>query len=323
MREWNCNNALHVSTWHVTSPLSISLIDCPVSHLTLHYRDWGIHFGDNYVTDDVIVHEWAHGYTQTNNGLIYEFESGALNEAFSDIFGEAADILNADTDDTSAMRTVWPTQCRSDFSGYWFEESAGSDAGARWAMGEDVFNDGDDGALRDMYRPECNLLPSTTDSKYYICAPFSDNGGVHQNSGVLNHLFAVLLDGGEYADPAGGANLEVYGLGFVKTLNLMFRVHETLTSTSQFMDFAIAANAVCDDNVGDVLYAPNLLNDTVYASDERLSTADCANVARAVSGSGMDSADDFCPNVYCKSQYNCDFAECPESTVDLFHEVLG
>ncbi len=49
---------------------------------------WGIHFGTGYITDDVISHEWAHGYTQTLNGLIYMGESGAMNEAYSDIFGE-------------------------------------------------------------------------------------------------------------------------------------------------------------------------------------------------------------------------------------------
>lgn len=50
---------------------------------------WGIHFGSGYITDDVVPHEWSHGYTQTGCGLIYAMESGAMNEAFSDIFGES------------------------------------------------------------------------------------------------------------------------------------------------------------------------------------------------------------------------------------------
>lgn len=36
---------------------------------------------------DIIAHELTHGVTQTSAGLIYQTESGALNESFSDIFG--------------------------------------------------------------------------------------------------------------------------------------------------------------------------------------------------------------------------------------------
>src|SRR5262245_4068883 len=43
--------------------------------------------GDNYeCTDDWLAHEFTHGYTQFTCGLQYLNESGALNEAFSDIF---------------------------------------------------------------------------------------------------------------------------------------------------------------------------------------------------------------------------------------------
>jgi len=37
---------------------------------------------------DVVGHELAHGVTEHTAGLIYEFQPGALNESFSDIFGE-------------------------------------------------------------------------------------------------------------------------------------------------------------------------------------------------------------------------------------------
>ena len=37
---------------------------------------------------DVVGHELSHGVTEKTAGLIYELQSGALNEAFSDIFGE-------------------------------------------------------------------------------------------------------------------------------------------------------------------------------------------------------------------------------------------
>jgi hypothetical protein len=40
---------------------------------------------------DVSAHEVSHGYTEQNSGLIYDNQSGGMNEAFSDIAGEAAD----------------------------------------------------------------------------------------------------------------------------------------------------------------------------------------------------------------------------------------
>ncbi len=45
-------------------------------------------------TDDIIAHEWTHGFTESTHGLIYLWQSGALNESYSDIFGEVVDLLN-------------------------------------------------------------------------------------------------------------------------------------------------------------------------------------------------------------------------------------
>ena len=51
-------------------------------------------FCEGTATDDVTAHEWVHAYTDSTHGLIYAWQSGALNEAFSDIFGEVVDLLN-------------------------------------------------------------------------------------------------------------------------------------------------------------------------------------------------------------------------------------
>lgn len=40
---------------------------------------------------DVVAHELTHGVTERTSGLIYQYESGALNEAWSDIFGALVD----------------------------------------------------------------------------------------------------------------------------------------------------------------------------------------------------------------------------------------
>jgi uncharacterized protein (TIGR03382 family) len=46
------------------------------------------------IEDDIVAHEWTHAYTQYTHNLIYAWQSGALNEAYSDIFGESIDIVN-------------------------------------------------------------------------------------------------------------------------------------------------------------------------------------------------------------------------------------
>ncbi len=52
----------------------------------------------NYCTgvtgDDTVAHEWGHAYTEATSGLIYQWQSGAMNEAYSDIWGETVDMLN-------------------------------------------------------------------------------------------------------------------------------------------------------------------------------------------------------------------------------------
>ena len=53
-----------------------------------------ISFCPGFATDDVTAHEWGHAYTEYMHGLIYEWQSGALNESYSDIWGETVDRIN-------------------------------------------------------------------------------------------------------------------------------------------------------------------------------------------------------------------------------------
>ncbi len=52
----------------------------------------------NYCTgvtgDDTVAHEWGHAYTESTSGLIYQWQAGAMNEAYSDVWGETVDMLN-------------------------------------------------------------------------------------------------------------------------------------------------------------------------------------------------------------------------------------
>ncbi|MDQ3175869.1 MAG: hypothetical protein M3Q91_19510, partial [Acidobacteriota bacterium] len=59
-----------------------------------------ISFCPGLTTDDVTGHEWTHAYTDYTHNLIYAWQPGALNEAYSDIYGETVDLINGRGTDT-------------------------------------------------------------------------------------------------------------------------------------------------------------------------------------------------------------------------------
>lgn len=176
-------------------------------------------------SDDVIAHEWGHAYTQYTSGLIYAYQSGAMNESFSDIWGETIDLLNGyeDLDDDHTLRT----SCNS------------SD---RWRMGEDASAFG--GAIRDMWNPPCNGDPGKVTDGQYKCGE-ADSGGVHSNSGIPNHAYALLVDGGAYNGQV------INGIGFTKAAHIFWRAQsQYLTATSDFDVLADALEAAATDLIG-------------------------------------------------------------------------
>jgi len=114
-------------------------------------------YGDGFpAADDVDAHELTHAVTEFTANLFYYMQSGALNESYSDIFGEAVNLGNGSGTDTPVVR---------------------------WQMGEDVPGFG---AIRDMMDP--TLFGDTgkmSDSGQFVRDdPGSDQGGVHSISGV-------------------------------------------------------------------------------------------------------------------------------------------
>ena len=82
----------------------------------------------------------------------------------------------------------------------------------RWLSGEDDTG----GAIRDMWNPTCYTDPDKVTSEYYMCGT-SDGGGVHTNSGVPNHAFALLVDGGSFN------GYDINGIGLTKAFHLYWR----------------------------------------------------------------------------------------------------
>lgn len=138
---------------------------------------------------DITGHELTHGVTEKTASLWYEYQSGALNESISDVFG-------------SMVKQYADNQKAKD---------------ADWLIGQGLFRDPEGArALRDMANPGT----AYTDNKYigsdpqpkdmdgYVDLPNTadgDFGGVHINSGIPNRAFYLAATSvGEYSwDPAG------------------------------------------------------------------------------------------------------------------------
>jgi len=209
-------------------------------------------------SDDVIAHEWGHAYTQFTSDLIYAYQSGAINESYSDIWGETVDLLNnyEDTGENLTVRTT--ASCTS----------------ARWKIGEDASAFG--GAIRDMWNPPCNGDPGKLTDGQYRCGE-GDAGGVHSNSGVPNHAYALIVDGGTYNGQVIG------GLGFIKAAHIFWRAQSVyLTATSDFDNLADALEAACADLVGVNLQGLSTTSTAAGLSGQIITVADCQNVTKAL-----------------------------------------
>jgi Zn-dependent metalloprotease len=171
-------------------------------------------YGEGFASaDDVVAHELTHAVTSYTARLYYYMQSGALNEAFSDIFGETVDLLNG-----------------------------GDSPDDRWLVGEDL----PIGAIRDMMEPNRGWQPASLSDEFFDCgSPGSDHGGVHTNSGVPNRAYSLAADGGSFN------GLTVNGIGLAKAGKIQYRVlTEYLVSSSDFADYYDAVNQACTDLVG-------------------------------------------------------------------------
>jgi Zn-dependent metalloprotease len=133
-----------------------------------------------FVEDSVIGHEMSHGVVQHSGGLVYQGQSGALNESFADVFG-------AMTRQYRERKGVYESD---------------------WLIGKGILGPEINGqALRSMKLPgtayDDALLgqdPQPYHMDFYVNTT-EDNGGVHINSGIPNHafyLYCMLIGGNSW-----------------------------------------------------------------------------------------------------------------------------
>ena len=251
------------STMH--SVLNDPQINCP----NANWNGVSTNYCNGTSNDDIVAHEWSHAYTETTHNLIYQWQSGALNEAYSDIFGETIDLLNGAGTDS-------PVTARS--AGGCSQFGVGSpsvDNSYRWLMGEDSTAFG--GAIRDMWNPTCYGDPGKVSDTQYHCAT-TDAGGVHSNSGVPNHMYALLVDGGTYNGQT------ITAIGLTKAAHLYWRAQTVYqTPATGFSEHADAIEQSCQDLIGVNLVALTT-SGTGWGnlSGEIFTNADCQEVADAI-----------------------------------------
>ena len=212
-----------------------------VSYVNAYWDGAQFYFGDGDNSEatslavlDVAAHEYTHAVTDYTADLVYSYESGALNESFSDVMGACVEFY-----------------AEADGRGLYPSKSPGT---ADWLCGEDCWLSSV--ALRDLRNPRNtatvgagNEQPSRYRGTYWYTGT-GDNGGVHYNSGVQNFFFYLLCEGGSGNNDGIAYNLT--GIGVTNAQRVAFRALTVYCTSSTDYNAVRSAwiSAAMDLNAG-------------------------------------------------------------------------
>ncbi|WP_158398641.1 lectin-like protein [Faecalibacterium prausnitzii] len=169
-------------------------------------------------TIDVLGHEYTHAVAQSISRLNYKGESGALAEAYGDIFGEIIEDWYNDSPKI-VYRDIfrhWDTPVESSLK--WL------DGDVAWSMGMNE---------RNLATPQTNGLPVTYCGENWHDTENSkdDHGGVHANSTVISHAAYLMTQ--PSVDETKYESLSTYDLAqlFYKAL---YGISKSDTNFSEF-----------------------------------------------------------------------------------------
>lgn len=197
-----------------------SYVHCDYSYVNAYWDGQGMYFGDGdgvettaLTSTDIVAHEFTHGVTEYTAGLEYSSESGALNEAYSDIFGATIDFYaNPST--------------------------------ANFLMADQIFISG--GAFRNMANPNQYQNPDTYLGDFWDYAE-----EVHCNSGVMNYWYYLLSSGGTGVNDLGNS-FSVNGIGLDAAAAIAYRALSVyLTPYSTYSDASYYTILAATDLYGD------------------------------------------------------------------------
>lgn len=132
---------------------------------------------------DIVGHELTHGVINYTSGLLYQNESGALNESFADMMGTAVEFFH--------------------------QPPGNGPLRADYLSGEDVVTPG---GGRSMENPAAYGQPDHYSRRVVFAVPTAsnDNGGVHTNSGIGNQAYYLAIQGG--TNRTSGISVQGVGL---------------------------------------------------------------------------------------------------------------
>jgi hypothetical protein len=174
-------------------------------------------FGDAYPYAgalDVVAHEATHGVTHFSCDLLYQDQSGALNEALSDIFGELVEEYAIGSTDWLHGAVLGPGR-----------SSRNLKSPALTQIGNTGY-----------YYPGRMSKYYSRDSPLLQLYDYQDYGGVHFNCTIVSHAFYLLAEG------LSGA------IGTTDAAKIFYRAQtEHLVQNSQFMDARLACIASAEE----------------------------------------------------------------------------
>ncbi len=217
-----------------------------------------------FVSIDVTGHEFTHGVVQYTAGLIYQGESGALNESFADIMGTAIEFYASSSPD--------------------------------WLCGEDfILTPPYYG--RSMSNPNACSDPDTYNGSYWADPSniYNDHGGVHINSGVQNFWFYLLSQGGSGTNDISHS-YSVTGIGINSATRIAYRnLAYYLGTNSNYMNSYYGSLQAAEDLFGSTSAQVSAVRAAWYAvgigsNTQCSSTITDANTFRNLSGSFSDGS---------------------------------
>ncbi|MEP7144930.1 MAG: M4 family metallopeptidase [Ferruginibacter sp.] len=176
---------------------------------------------DDYNSLDIIAHEFTHAVTAASAQLVYEKETGALNESYSDILG--------------ASCLAWRFGINGSTWLIGFARKDPSNGNSLWIRDMSNPNHKNPATPISVPQPDTYLSKSFWIGTTLAVDTSGDNWGVHTNSGVQNYMYYLLVNGGvgvnDNANP-----FSVFGIGIAAASDIAYRSLNYLPNTAQFAD---------------------------------------------------------------------------------------
>ncbi len=138
----------------------------------------------------------------------------------------------------------------------------------RWLQSEEPLA----GIVRDLWNPHCDVDPAkVSDTDFYICSA-NDDGGVHRNSTILSHAFALVVDGGSFNGQQIGS------IGLDKAFPIFYRALDSYnTPTTNFPEYADNLTQACQDLIGE-----QTISVTTFLPGASITSQDCDQLEKAI-----------------------------------------